>query len=170
MDIDGANLLEKGAFIADSIYRHCFLPDSGARLKRTAAISPGTSLKVVAARKAFKWAAKVGGGKKFFTLAACRKGVQLFLEKPHVEVSFTGLPRHLWVESQAKVIMRLAQRSRINSSAIFRFRGYKQSKLMDWDQTLPLEDRIPGCTGSSWTSRRETEKLYTHTSSLFIKI
>ena len=144
MEIDGAALLAKGAFIADALYRHCFLPDEGVRMKRTASISPGTSLKHVEARKAFQWAANiddVGGGKKFFTLAACRKGVKLLLEKPDVVVPFVGLPQNLWVESQAKLVMKLAQRARKNSAASLRFWAYHQSKLMDWEDTLPVEAR-----------------------------
>ena len=149
MEIDGAALLAKGAFIADALYRHCFLPDEGVRMRRTASIAPGTSLKHVAARKAFRWAANVGGGKKFFTLAACRKGVQLLLEKPDVVVPFVGLPQNLWVESQAKLVMKLAQRARKNSGASLRFWAYHQSKLMDWDDPLPME---AGAIIISWSS------------------
>ena len=119
----GDSLLAKGAWIAHRLYKHCFLPDQGARLKKTAAISPGTSLKHVEARKAFEWAQHVGHQKKFFTLAACRKGVELFLLKEKVEVSYVGLPQSMWVESQAKVI----------TWASLRFLSYHQSKLMaDW--------------------------------------
>lgn len=139
MEIDGAALLAKGAYIADALYRHCFLPDEGVRMRRTASVSPGTSLKHSAARKAFQWAADVGGGKFFFTLAACRKGVQLLLKKPDVVVPFVGLPQNLWVESQAKMVMKLAQRARKNSGASLRFWAYHQSKLMDWEDTLPVE-------------------------------
>ena len=78
MDISGCALHLKGLFIADALYRHCVLPDGGERLKKTGAISPATSLKHVAARKTFAWAGHVGEGNFFFTLAACRRGVQLF--------------------------------------------------------------------------------------------
>ena len=74
MEIDGAALLAKGAYIADALYRHCFLPDEGVRMRRTASVSPGTSLKHSAARKAFQWAADVGGGKKKLLWLHAEKG------------------------------------------------------------------------------------------------
>ena len=139
MDINGSALHLKGLFIADALYRHCVLPDGGERLKKTGAISPATSLKHVAARKAFAWAGHVGEGKKKFTLAACRRGVQLLFDKPDVVIPLVGLPHHLWVESQAKTVMRLAQRARKNCQASLRFLGYQQSKYMDWEETQPVE-------------------------------
>ena len=74
MEIDGAALLAKGAYIADALYRHCFLPDEGVRMRRTASVSPGTSLKHSAARKAFQWAADVGGGIFFLLWLHAEKG------------------------------------------------------------------------------------------------
>lgn len=139
MEVDGDNLLAKGVFIAESLYKHCFLPDQGARIKKTGSLSPGTSLKSKDARASFQWAADVGLGKKFFTMAACRKGVQLFLSKPGVQIPFCGLPANIWVEAQSKHVMRLAQRARRNCGASLRFRAYNQAKLMDFQETLPLE-------------------------------
>lgn len=137
--IDGRALRAKGEFIADSLYKHCILPGDGRRLKQTASISPGTSLKHRQARDCFAWANRVGENKKFFTLAACREGVRLLLEKPMVEVPFSGMSRDMWIQSQAKVIMHLCQRSRINCGSSFRFMRYQQSKIMDWEDTLPLQ-------------------------------
>ena len=139
LEIEGNALRAKSQFIADSLYINCVLPDSGERLKRTAAISPASNLKCIAARKAFVWANYVGEKKKFFTMAACREAIKLLLGKDGVEVPFVGLSRDMWIESQAKVIMHLAQRSRMNCGSSLRFVTYRQSKLMDWQDTLPLE-------------------------------
>ena len=79
-ELRGQSLGAKAVFIAENLYRHCVLPDAGQRLNKTASISPATSLKHKAAREAFSWAARVGGKKKFFTLAACRKAVGLLLK------------------------------------------------------------------------------------------
>ena len=140
-NIDGAALAAKGLFIAESLYRTCVIQDGGARLRKTGAVSPGTSLKHVAAKTAFKWASHVGERKKFFTLAACRKGIQMLLSMPGVEIPFSGMSRGMWIESQAKIVMRLAQRARKNCGASLRFLTYHQSKIMDWEETQPIEDR-----------------------------
>ena len=74
----------------------------------------------------------------FFTLAACREGVKLLLRKEGVEVPFAGLSMDAWIESQARIIMKLAARARTNSgSSSLRFQSYNQSKFMDWEETLP---------------------------------
>lgn len=138
--IAGAALAAKGLFIAESLYRTCVIQDGGARLRKTGSISPGTSLKHGEARRAFKWASYVGEGKKFFTLAACRKAVQLLLSMPDVEIPFSGMSKTVWIESQAKVVMRLAQRARKNCGASLRFLAYNQSKTMDWEETQVIED------------------------------
>ena len=134
-EIHGHALGAKAVFIAENLYRHCVLPDGGQRLNKTASISPATSLKHKAAREAFSWAARVGSKKKFFTLAACRKAVRILLSKDDVNVPFSGLPMDMWVEAQAKLIMHLAQRSRINSGSSLRFLCYRQSTIMDWEET-----------------------------------
>lgn len=144
METDRDNLLAKGAFIADCLYTYCVLPDSGERLKRTGAICPSTTLKSSIGRKAFQWATQVQGRKKFFTTAACRKGVEMLLLKPDVVVPLVGLPHDLWVLSQTKVVKRLAQRARRNLGGSLRFLTYQQSKSMDWEETLPVEERICG--------------------------
>ncbi len=135
MGIRGQSLGAKAVFIAENLYRHCVLPDAGQRLNKTASISPATSLKHKAAREAFSWAARVGGQKKFFTLAACRRAVGLLLNKDEVKIPFSGLPMDMWVEAQAKLVMHLAQRSRINSGSSLRFLCYRQSSIMDWEET-----------------------------------
>ena len=68
----------------------------------------------------------------------------MLLLKPHVAVPLVGLPHDLWVESQAKVVKRLAQRARRNLLGSLRFLAYQQSKTMDWEETMPLEERIWG--------------------------
>ena len=68
----------------------------------------------------------------------------MLLLKPDVTVPLVGLPHDLWVESQAKVVKRLAQRARRNLGGSLRFLAYQQSKTMDWEETLPLEERICG--------------------------
>lgn len=141
MDIPGDNLFAKGKFIAEALYVHCISPDRGERLKKTGSVSPSTTLKSRSGRESFRWAAKVGGRKKFFTKAACRLAIQLLMEKPDVVVPLVGLPYDMCVESQAKRVMHLAQRARKNSGAAYRFLSYQQSKFMDWQDTLPLEDR-----------------------------
>lgn len=144
MDIDGAALHAKGAYIARCLYQTCIRPDGGERFRRTGSLSPATSLKQKKGRKAFEWASDVGGGKKFYTLAACRLAVEMLLEDKQLVVPLVGLSHHTWVESQARTVMRLAQRSRKNSGASLRFLGYRQSKLMDWQETLEL-DQV-GCS------------------------
>ena len=165
--IEGHALHAKGNFIAECLYRHCVLPDGGQRLRKTAAISPGTSLKQHAARKAFKWAAHVGFGKKFFTLAACREGVKLLLRKEGVEVPFAGLSMDAWIESQAKVIMKLAARARTNSgSSSLRFRSYYQAKFMDWEETLPQAGPWVGkgkAVALVWSKRNHYIYIYVYT-------
>jgi hypothetical protein len=116
-------------------------PGPRGEVKKKGSVSPSTTLKSKSGRDAFSWAAKVGGKKIFFTRAACRLGIQLLLEKPDVVVPLVGLPYDLWVESQAKNVMYLAQRARKNSGATYRLLSYQQSKIMDWQDTLPLEER-----------------------------
>jgi hypothetical protein len=150
-DIGGRELYAKAAFIAQCLYSYCVLPDNGVRLRKTASISPGTSLKHREANKAFQWANQVRENQKFFTLAACREGIKMLLEKPHVEVPLVGLSMDAWITNQAKLVLKLCQRARINSGSSFRFAAYRQSKIMDWDETQAIEAR-PGfwwCSGGT---------------------
>ena len=102
-DIGGRELYAKAAFIAQCLYSYCVLPDNGLRLRKTASISPGTSLKHREANKAFQWQIKYVRTKNFFTLAACREGIKMLLEKPQVEVPLVGLSMDAWITNQAKV-------------------------------------------------------------------
>lgn len=150
-DIGGRELYAKAAFIAQRLYSYCVLPDNGLRLRKTASISPGTSLKHREANKAFQWANQVRENQKFFTLAACREGIKMLLEKPQVEVPLVGLSMDAWITNQAKLVLKLCQRARINSGSSFRFAAYRQSKIMDWDETQAIEAR-PGfwwCSGGT---------------------
>ena len=145
--ITGKALLAKAAFIADNLYQTCVVPDGGQRLRETGAISPATSLKNVRARRAFEWASHVSYQAKFFTLAACRLGVQQLLRYQNVDVLATT-PKDTWVEQQAKLVMQLCARSRKNcGSARLRTLSYRQAGLMDWDQTMPLQ---AGFAAPSW--------------------
>ena len=65
-DIGGRELYAKAAFIAQCLYSYCVLPDNGLRLRKTASISPGTSLKHREANKAFQWANQVRENQKNF--------------------------------------------------------------------------------------------------------
>ena len=55
--------------------------------------------------------------------------------KDEVKIPFSGLPMDMWVEAQAKLVMHLAQRSRNNSGSSLRFLCYRQSSIMDWEET-----------------------------------
>ena len=147
--ITGKALLAKAAFIADNLYQTCVVPDGGQRLRETGAISPATSLKNVRARRAFEWASHVSYQAKFFTLAACRLGVQQLLRYQNVDVPVLATtPKDTWVEQQAKLVMQLCARSRKNcGSARLRTLSYRQAGLMDWDQTMPLQ---AGFAAPSW--------------------
>ena len=139
-EVLGEHLAAKAVFISDCLYRNCFVPDGGERIKKTASISPGSTLKSNRVRKAFAWATNLEG-RKFFTMAACRKAIEHFLRKPDVLIPFVGLPQELWIESQAKQIMRLCQRARKNGSASCRFWAYHQSRMMDWPN---MDEQEPG--------------------------
>lgn len=144
--IEAHALAAKAQFIAECLYKSCVLPDNGKRVKETGSISPASSLKHHAARKAFTWASKVAYNSRFFTHAACRLGVEKLLDNYNLEVPvLKQSPRALWVEQQSRIIMHLCARSRRNcGSAQFRSRSYRQLGVMDWEQTLALEARFPG--------------------------
>ena len=121
--IHGHNVLAKSEWIATKLYETCVLPDDGLRLRKTGSISPSTSLKTRACKDAFRWAGDVGG-KRFFTLKACRLAVAKLLQLPGVEVPLVGgLTRAAWVEQQAKYVLYFSQRARKNSLAVQRARS-----------------------------------------------
>ena len=86
----------------------------------------------------------------FFTLAACRLGVQQLLRYQNVDVPVLATtPKDTWVEQQAKLVMLLCSRSRKNcGSARLRTLSYRQVGLMDWDQTMPMQ---AGFAAPSWS-------------------
>ena len=68
-----------------------------------------------------------------------------------MEVPLVGLSMDAWITNQAKLVLKLCQRARINSGSSFRFAAYRQSKIMDWDETQAIEAR-PGfwwCSGGT---------------------
>ena len=62
------DLVSKGNFIAENLFKFCVAPDSGKRLRETGVVAPATTLKNKCARSAFEWAASVSQEKKYFTL------------------------------------------------------------------------------------------------------
>jgi len=143
-DIDGRALMAKAKFIADCLYKTCVAMDDGKRLRETASISPAQTLKSLKARRAFEWASNVARQSRFYTMAACRLGVELLLGYPNVEVPILGtLSKDVWVQQQGKIVMHLCQRARRNSgSASLRFPAYRQSRSMDWEETQLMQDWI----------------------------
>ena len=143
-EVPGSDLVSRARFIAENIYRTCISPDDGVRLRETGVISPAPTLKSHRAREAFQWAGHVNMETKFFTKAACREAVKKLLVMPRVEVpQFPFQTKEHWIEQQAKIIQHLCQRSRKNCGSSMRFPAYRQSRTMDWQETLPMEAGPP---------------------------
>ena len=125
--ISGANVLAKATWIAHQLYKHCVLPDDGLRLRKTGSVSPSTSLKTQSGKDAYRWAGAVGG-KRVFTLKACRMALVQLLQMPGVDVPLVGgLTRDQWVAQQAKYVMYFSQRARKNTLAVERERRSPRS-------------------------------------------
>lgn len=136
---DGADLVTRARFIAESIYRECIDKDGGERLRLTGALSPARTLKNQKAKFAFDWAGAIPLDRKYFTKAACRMAIKQLLSMPKVQVPvLPGMPVEMWIEQQAKVIQHLCQRSRKNRGSGLRFAAYRQ-RSMDWTDTVPME-------------------------------
>ena len=135
--IDGHALWAKASFIAENLYKSCVLDDGGKRLRDTGAISPSSTLKSVAGRKAFAWASRVKHSSRFYTLAACRLAVRMLLKYPNVKIPIVGTDSmDTWAESQGKLVMYLCKRARKNSGSTNRL---ARKTTMDWEETLPME-------------------------------
>ena len=137
-----ASLESKAIVIAENIYRTCVAPDSGQRLRETGVIPPGTNLKQTRTSRAFSWVndIDVSCTRRFFTLAACQRGIEKLLEKPGVQVPVVhGIPHQLWLMQQTRLVQYLCQRARKTVGSSLRFPLLQQSRVMDWQDTLPLE-------------------------------
>ena len=136
-----ALLVAKANFIAEKLFQHCVVPDSGKRLRETGSISPASTLKNKEARAAFEWAATVNTQKKNISpLLRVEWLLEKLFQMKGVDIPVVPhLPVDMWVEIQAKTICHLCQRCRRNSGSQLRFRGYRQRCSMDFQETLPLE-------------------------------
>lgn len=142
MESDSRSLESKALVIADNLYRACVAPDSGKRLRESGSISPGSSLKQVRTSQAFQWVnhLKIASASRYFTLAACELGIKKLLEKLGVVIpAVVGLPFELWLVQQARVVQHLCQRARKTIGSRLRFARLRQSRTMDWTETLALE-------------------------------
>lgn len=141
MECDSAHLIAKAALIADHLYRSCVAPDGGQRLRESGTIPPGTSLKQNKTRKAFEWVTelKAACANRYFTLAACQLAIEMMLKKPGVRIPHVGLPHNLWLVQQARLIKHLCRRARKSVGSRLRFTRLRQSRTMDWQQTVPMD-------------------------------
>ena len=142
LDSDKKSLESKALVIADNLYRSCVAPDAGKRLRETGSISPGSSLKQSNTNSAFRWVNEIGcrSSPRFFTEAACQLGIKKLLEKPGVEIpAVVGLPFELWLTQQARIVQHLCQRARKTVGSALRFQRIRQSRTMDWAETLPMQ-------------------------------
>lgn len=137
-------LYSKAGFIAENLYKFCFIPDGGKRIRETGSIAPGLTLKSKGTRVAFQWAAGVKHKSRFFTLAALRSGVKRLTKMEGVIIPTVGVPFDFWVECQAKNLKHLCARARKNSGSTMRFAAYHQSSfgMTDWQETLPMVDPL----------------------------
>lgn len=137
-------LYSKAGFIAENLYKFCFIPDGGKRIRETGSIAPGLTLKSKRTRAAFQWAAGVKHKSRFFTLAALRSGVKRLTKMEGVIIPTVGVPFDFWVECQAKSLKHLCARARKNSGSTMRFAAYHQSSfgMTDWQETLPMVDPL----------------------------
>lgn len=135
-------MVSKAIWISENLYKYCIAPDNGKRVRETGSISPATCLKNQRARDAFGWAGSVQQCKRFFTEAAVRLGISKLLEKTDVKIPIVGgLSTELWLQQQTKLVLHLCKRARKNIAAQYRFPAYRQSSIMDWQDTLPMEAR-----------------------------
>jgi hypothetical protein len=142
LDSDKKSLESKALVIADNLYRSCVAPDAGKRLRETGSISPGSSLKQSNTNSAFRWVNEIDcrSSPRFFTEAACQLGIKKLLEKPGVEIpAVVGLPFELWLTQQARIVQHLCQRARKTVGSALRFQRIRQSRTMDWAETLPMQ-------------------------------
>ena len=156
------DLVSKGNFIAENLFKFCVAPDSGKRLRETGVVAPATTLKNKCARSAFEWAASVTQKKKYFTLAACRMAIKTLISMKGVDIPLIPtLPLDMWVEQQAKIVCHLAQRSRRNCRSQYRFCGYKQMSWMDIQDTLPLQvGCVENCDNHHISLYKQLETLW----------
>lgn len=137
--LKGNSLKAKIAYISHWLYTSCVLPDDGTRLRETGCLAPARSLKNKVARQAFKWASNVAYAEKIFTMAACRGGITHMMRLHKLELPLVaGQTEEDWIENQTKIIHHLCQRARKNCGSALRFAGYRQSRAMDWEQTVPM--------------------------------
>lgn len=147
MEADSCSLESKALVIADNLYRACVAPDSGRRLRESGCISPGSSLKQTRTSQAFEWVNQLNikSASRYFTLAACEHGIKKLLERPGVVIpSVVGLPFELWLVQQARLVQHLCQRARKTIGSRLRFARLRQSRTMDWTETLAFEARFVG--------------------------
>ena len=138
------SLQSKALVIGDNLYPYCVAPDDGKRLRETGSICPGSSLKQSHTKKAFEWVHQINCmcSRRYFTTAACQLGIKRLLEKPNLQIPQTiGLPFELWLVQQAKLVQHLCYRARKTVGSASRFRRYRQSRTMDWAETIPMEAR-----------------------------